>query len=298
MPTPTLNRNVGGLTDEILHMAKLDFVIKMPNNLFSEQGRTVNTSIFGFTKTPHNKHDKVVFYNMDDDGFVSVQHKGRIDVNGKWKVIRKRVINCIKYSSDEYIDADYEKRTIYDGDIINCYGIRDKVSGNGGNLIKLGELFNAEKGTLPSEKNIEGDYDFITASEEWKTHYTYDKNCEAIIYAVQASGSLGRSHYVNGKFIASNLCLILTPKSNPEYPINVCFYNIYLNSIRKRVVRELSDGTSKLTISKRDLLNYYVEYFPIGIQNDVVEHYNDIAKKQKELEVAKRKLIIKMNDLL
>jgi hypothetical protein len=64
----------------------------MPNNLFSEQGRTVNTSIFGFTKTPHNKLDKVIFYNMDDDGFVSVQHKGRIDINGKWKEIRNNVI--------------------------------------------------------------------------------------------------------------------------------------------------------------------------------------------------------------
>ena len=35
MPTPTLNKNIGGMTDEILSMAKLDFVIKMPNNLFS-----------------------------------------------------------------------------------------------------------------------------------------------------------------------------------------------------------------------------------------------------------------------
>lgn len=296
MPTPTLNRNIGGMTDNILQMAKLDFVIKMPNNLFSEQGRTVNTSIFGFTKIPHNKRDKVIFYNMDDDGFVSVQHKGRIDVNGKWEGIRNNVINCIKYSGD--VDADYEKRTIYDGDILNCYGIRRKESGNGGNLVKLGKLFNAEKGTLPSEKNIEGKYDFITASEEWKTHCSYDMDCEAIVYAVQASGSLGRSHYVNGKFIASNLCLILTPKYNPEHPINVCFYNIYLNSIRKQVVRELSDGTSKLTISKRDLMDYYVEYFPIDIQNEIVNSYVDIAQKQKELEEAKQRLTIKIKKIL
>lgn len=298
MPTPTLNRNIGGLTDDILHIAKLDFVIKMPNNLFSEQGRTVNTSIFGFTKTPHNKQDKVIFYNMDDDGFVSIQHKGRIDINGKWKDIRNKVIDCIKYSDDGYTDADYDKRTIYDGDILNCYGIKKKSSGNGSNLIKLGVLFNAEKGTLASEKSVEGEYDFITASEEWKTHYTYDKDCEAIVYAVQASGSLGRSHYVNGKFIASNLCLVLTPKNNPEYPINVCFYNIYLNSIRKQVVRELSDGTSKLTISKQDLLNYYVDYFPINIQNEIAKSYDDITKRQKELDEAKQKLTIKMKDLL
>lgn len=90
MPTPTLNRNVGGLTNEILKIAKLDFVIKMPNNLFSEQGRTVNTSIFGFTKIPHEKSDKVIFYNMEDDGLVSVQHKGRIDKNKKMGIHKRK----------------------------------------------------------------------------------------------------------------------------------------------------------------------------------------------------------------
>lgn len=174
----------------------------------------------------------------------------------------------------------------------------EKNTSNGNRLIKLSELFDAEKGTLASEKSIDGKYDFITASEEWKKHCSYDMDCEAIVYAVQASGSLGRSHYVNGKFIASNLCLVLTPKLNSEYPINVCFYSIYLNSIRKQIVRELSDGTSKLTISKRDLLNYYVEYFPIDIQNKIVSSYDDVAKRQKELEEAKQNLAIRMRDLL
>lgn len=297
MPTPTLNRNVGGLTEEILKTAKLDFVIKMPNKLFSEQGRTVNTSIFGFTKTPHDRKDKVIFYNMDDDGLVSVQHKGRIDKNGKWGEIRDKVIRCIKFSED--VDADYNKRVIYDGDIINCYGIREKTTGHSGNLIKLGDLFNVEKGSLQSENNIDGEYDFITASEEWKTHYCYDHDCEAIVYAVQAGGSLGRSHYVNGKFIASNLCLILTPKHNDEHQINVCFYSIYLNAIRKQIVRELADGTSKLTISSKDLMNYYVEYFPIKIQNNIVDYYKEtIVPQQKELEKAKENLSNKINSLL
>ena len=95
---------------------------------------------------------------------------------------------------------------------LNCQNLRKQSY----ELQKLGELFDAEKGTLASEKNIDGQYDFVTASEEWKSHCSYDMDCEAIVYAVQASGSLGRSHYVNGKFIASNLCLVLTPKFNSE----------------------------------------------------------------------------------
>ena len=297
MPTPTLNRNIGGMTDEILRIARLDFVIKMPTKLFSEQKRTVNTSIFGFTKVPHEKSDRVIFYNMDDDGLVSVQHKGRIDKYGNWAQIKNKVIRCIKYNED--VDADYSKMPIYDGDILNCYGIKKHKSGENGNWMKLGKLFNAEKGTLQSENSADGEFDFITASEEWKTNEYYDHDCEAIVYAVQAGGSLGRSHYVNGKFIASNLCLILTPKKEKEYPLNVQFYSLYLNAIRKQIVRELADGTSKLTILKDDLLNYYVEYFPIQIQNKIVNFYIDnILFIQQELNEAKRIFEEKIGGLL
>ena len=68
MPTPTLNKHKKDITVDILEKAKLDFVIKMPYNLFNEQGRTVNTSIFGFTKTPHKKDDEVLFVNLKEDG--------------------------------------------------------------------------------------------------------------------------------------------------------------------------------------------------------------------------------------
>ncbi len=295
MPTPTLNKNIGGMTDEILSMAKLDFVIKMPNNLFSEQGRSVNTSIFGFTKTPHEKSDKVIFYNMDDDGLVSIQHKGRVDKYNKWETIKQNVINCIKHSMD--VDAEYDKRVIYDGETLNCYGIKDNMSLS--NFVKLGMLFKPEKGSLASEENIEGEYDFITASEDWKTHCAYDHECEALVYAISASGSLGRCHYVNGKFIASNLCLILTSRENKEYPINLQFYNMYLNAIRKKIANELADGTSKLTISSKDLMEYYVEYYPIDIQNSMVEYYNkNVMPVKKELEKAKTEMSSKIKALL
>ena len=295
MPTPTLNKNIGGMTDEILSMAKLDFVIKMPNNLFSEQGRSVNTSIFGFTKTPHEKSDKVIFYNMDDDGLVSIQHKGRVDKYNKWETIKQNVINCIKHSMD--VDAEYDKRVIYDGETLNCYGIKDNMSLS--NFVKLGTLFKPEKGSLASEENIEGEYDFITASEGWKTHCAYDHECEALVYAISASGSLGRCHYVNGKFIASNLCLILTSRENKEYPINLQFYNMYLNAIRKKVVNELADGTSKLTISSKDLMEYYVEYYPIDVQNSMVEYYNkNVMPVKIELEKAKAEMSSKIKALL
>lgn len=104
MPTPTLQKNINGITEKILKKAKLDFVIKMPEKLFTEQKRTVNTSIFGFTKTPQQRNDKVLFYNLEDDGFVSIQHKGRIDKNATWQKLEENIYNTV---------INYEKLTVY-----------------------------------------------------------------------------------------------------------------------------------------------------------------------------------------
>lgn len=93
------------------------------------------------------------------------------------------------------------------------------------------------------------------------------------MYAVAASGSLGRCHYVKGKFIASNLCLILRPKNNQDYPVNLLFYSLYLNYLKDRIRNDIADGTSKLTIAAADLNDYYIEYIPKNIQDKIADRY-------------------------
>ena len=80
---------------------------------------------------------------------------------------------------------------------------------------------------------------------------------------------------MNGKFVASNLCLVLTPNeaNQSEYPVNLLFYNWYLEAIRKQLVADLADGTSKLTIRESDLKEYYIEYIPIAEQEKFVEDF-------------------------
>ena len=296
MPTTTLNKNIGKETNEILNKARLDFVIKMPEHLFSEQGRSVNTSIFGFTKTPHRPSDKVIFFNMQDDGLVSVQHKGRVDKYGNWKRIKETVLGRL-------VDNDinmgiYEMRSIFKDNKINCYGFKETHLPNV-NLVPFHDLFNTKtKGSLASDDAEPGEYPFITASEEWKTHNNYDQEKEAIVYAVAASGSLGRCHYVNGKFIASNLCLVLTPKNPNKYPINLMFYSLYLNAMRQSIRNEIADGTSKLTISVDDLNDYLIEYIPIEVQNQIADEYRDkVLKIKNQLKLAEREIEKKLNML-
>ncbi|MDO5602985.1 MAG: N-6 DNA methylase [Oscillospiraceae bacterium] len=289
MPTPTLTHNQGnGLTQKVLSMAKLDYVIKMPNKLFSEQKRTVNASIFGFTKTPHQKEDEVLFYDLEDDGFISVQHKGRIDKNKTWEKIENGIMGAV-FNAKE-IPGVCRKKKIYKKDVLNCAGVPEKRDSNY-EMVRIGDLFEIEEGALASENNIEGRYPFVTAGEKWKTHCAYSYDAEAIVYAVKAAGSLGRSHYISGKFTASNLCLVLTDKKDPQRPIDLQFYNCYFAALRRQLVADLADGTSKLTISAELFKDYYIDYVPYEEQREFVEkELNKFLKLQKRYLTEQKRL--------
>ena len=108
---------------------------------------------------------------------------------------------------------------------------------------------------------------------------------------MSAAGSLGRSHYVRGKFIASNLCLVLTRKNDPEYPVDLEFYNCYFASIRKQIVSDLADGTSKLTISPEMFEDYYIDYIPYEEQMAFVNtKLKGFLKLQERYRRAQEKL--------
>ena len=137
-------------------------------------------------------------------------------------------------------------------------------------MIEIGKLFNIEKGSWQSSKCTPGQYAFITAGEEWKTHIEYTHDCEALVFAMAASGSLGRTHYVNGKFIASDLCFILTPKKEYISKVNLRFYSFYFNTYRERIVKATATGTSKLAINRKSFSNYQIYLVDIERQNQLL----------------------------
>lgn len=156
------------------------------------------------------------------------------------------------------------------------------------NYIKIGDLFDFQKGCLQSSKCIEGDFDFITASADWKSHNEFSHDEEALVVAVAASGSLGRIHYVNGKFIASDLCFILSPK-NQEYPIDLEFYFHIFKYLRDDLVRTSATGTSKLAINKTNFGKYKIPYLNIDKQQK-------LKIKIKKIQNSKE-LLIKSNNI-
>lgn len=163
-------------------------------------------------------------------------------------------------------------------------------------LVPISDLFQFQKGTLQSSKCIPGKYTFITASSEWKTHNEYVYDCEALIFAAAASGSLGRTHYVNGKFISSDLCFILIPKNEKKYPIDLQFYHIIFNVLKDDIVRNTKAGTSKEAIGLKSFGNYRLPYFGIKQQLEVKSKFiagnsykeKLISEQSHQLELIKK----------
>ena len=214
---------------------------------------------------------------------VSVQHKGRVDKYKRWNAIEDTIYDAIN-SSKEIADV-CEKRLIYNGDTLVPYGFVEHKGQN--NYYSISTLFTIQTGELQSEDGDEnGEYDFITASENWKKHNKYQMEGEAIVYANGSEGSLGRCHYVNGKFMASTLCLILQEKNHMQFPLDLEYYSFYFMSIRKQITSRLKDGTSKLSINPERFKNYLIEYIPIQEQRKRKEI---IKQRKKDLEELKRK---------
>ncbi len=153
-------------------------------------------------------------------------------------------------------------------------------------LMRIDDLFHFEKGSLQSSKCTEGEFDFITASSEWKTHNEYTHDCEALVFAAAASGSLGRTHYVNGKFIASDLCFIITPKNQNELPIDLKFYHMIFNEFKDDIVKNTKAGTSKEAIGLKAFGNYKLPYFNIDKQVEAKNQFVNMQEYKVELNSA------------
>lgn len=162
-------------------------------------------------------------------------------------------------------------------------------------LMRIDEIFSFEKGVLQSSKCIPGDYDFITASSEWKTHNEYTHNCEALIFAAAASGSLGRTHYVNGKFVSSDLCFIITPKDQVKFPVDLKFYHILFNELKDEIVRNTKAGTSKEAIGMGSFGKYEMPYFDIKTQIEIKNHFVkiELTKENISIEFSRQISIVK-----
>lgn len=111
----------------ILSKHTLKYVINMPSELFQPNAST-HTAIAVFeTNKLHMDIDKVVFYDLKDDGFVLSRNKGRTDVLNKWNTIKKDALKKIKNPEkyEDFINLVYKPISTTDEWIIQAHAKTD-----------------------------------------------------------------------------------------------------------------------------------------------------------------------------
>lgn len=86
----------------ILSKHTLKCVINMPKELF-QPNAAIHTAIAVFeTNKPHKNRD-VIFYDLNDDGYILSKNRGRTDPLNKWINIKKKLFEELS-SPDKYVD--------------------------------------------------------------------------------------------------------------------------------------------------------------------------------------------------
>ena len=95
-------------------------IIRLPEDLFFGVG--VSTSIFILEAGEPQNGDPIVWYYIEDDGFVTVKNKGRHDVHNRWPALCNYWVDAITAGDD----AEYNTRQIIDPEKSLSYQMPEK----------------------------------------------------------------------------------------------------------------------------------------------------------------------------
>ena len=268
------------------------------------------TCILFFDKALKGKQGNILFIEMENDGYQKGVQRSKIDKDDIPE-ITKLIIEFKESGKSELLNIENYKvnatiTNLYTLDkevyfhyvdqltlFPNTYIYKNSVSKSIKKTTRIVDVFYIRKGTLQSTKATPGQYRFVTASDEYLTHEEYTHDTEALIIAVAAGGSLGKAQYVNEKFVASDLCLVLTPKHKSK--TDLLFYLYYFKNIRPQLVKILAKGVSKPSINKTDFANLQIDSFEPEQQkklgNEIRNTRKIIFDYEKEIQKLEDKLV-------
>jgi len=282
------------IREYLMKTCDLKEIIYLPSGIFTYT--TIKTCVFYFVKkregtdvleTKTNVSSKTQKETGRDYKFSKIHQTTKVkfyDYNPYEEIknllvevpIDKIVSNSYSLNYAEYMKDETDQNQYEEGVVVKT----------------LDQIFNITKGSLQSSKNTEGEYTFITASDTNKTHNTFTHDCECIMLVGGAEGSLAKSQYFKGKFIASDLLYILISKTPNEINYRYAWY--YLNFNREK---HLSDnticcGTPKKMISKDRCSNIKIPIPSLDKQQEIVKYLDFIyenANKTSSSKIAELK---------
>lgn len=140
------------MREELMKFHTLEAVMSMPQELFYPVG-TVTCIMVWKAGTPHAISDRKTWFGYwRDDGYIKTKHKGRIDGNNTWPVIRDRWVDMFRnrevhagesvlqkvtaadeWCAEAYMETDYSKLTVADFEaVVRNYAIYRLIGSESG----------------------------------------------------------------------------------------------------------------------------------------------------------------------
>lgn len=93
--------NHKNILKQILQNHTLNAIIRLPEDIFSKQANAGRVSIFIFESFKPQNNKDVFSFSINDDGFVSIKNKDRIDVHHTWNSKKLYWLNVYRTKQDD-----------------------------------------------------------------------------------------------------------------------------------------------------------------------------------------------------
>lgn len=149
----------------------------------------------------------------------------------------------------------------------------------------IGELFDVEIGNIPASTDSVGDFDFITSGEKFKKSNIYNFEGPAIVIPTVSSTGHGHAsikniHFVEGKFSAATITVVLTPKKGAEIDVRYAYY--FLLAHKEEILVPQMRGAANVTLSIERLKRVKIPVF--SGESKQIEKISGIYKDYMEIE--------------
>lgn len=252
-------------------------VVSLPSGIFQPYSG-VKTSILFMDKQLAKKTDKVLFVEIQNDGFDLGAQRRPIDKNDLPKALEiinkwQNAINSqIEFSIDSKRIVLVEKSKLAEGEEYNLTASRYKVTQDFSNckwkMVKLSDICELKRGTAITKKDIvEGNIPVIAGGQKPAYfHNEFNRSGETI--TVAGSGAYaGFINYYNVPIFVSDA---FTIKPLDE---NICKTKYLYNVLKAKqdYVYSLQSGMGIPHLYTKDLIDYEIPLPPLEVQEEIVK---------------------------
>lgn len=252
-------------------------VVSLPSGIFQPYSG-VKTSILFMDRQLAKKSDKVLFVEIQNDGFDLGAQRRPIDKNDLPKALElinqwQNAINSqIEFSIDSKRIVLVEKSKLTEGEEYNLTASRYKVTQDFSNckwkMVKLSDICELKRGTAITKKDIvEGNIPVIAGGQKPAYfHNEFNRSGETI--TVAGSGAYaGFINYYNVPIFVSDA---FTIKPLDE---NICKTKYLYNVLKAKqdYVYSLQSGMGIPHLYTKDLIDYEIPLPPLEVQEEIVK---------------------------